>query len=96
MPENYSLFASLGVIQGYNGVAIADAKHQVIVDAQAFGRYIYSKRMQIIGPVFANIRSNLGLGHFSLRGKTKVDIQWKLFAIIYNIRKIYRYGAGFA
>lgn len=62
----------------------------------ARGRYIYSKRMQIIEPVFANIRSNLKLDHFSLRGQVKVDIQWKLFAIIHNIRKIYRYGAGFA
>ncbi|MBU1524019.1 MAG: transposase, partial [Candidatus Omnitrophica bacterium] len=53
-------------------------------------------RMQIIEPVFANIRSNLKLDHFSLRGQVKVDIQWKLFAIIHNIRKIYRYGAGFA
>jgi transposase len=60
------------------------------------GRYIYSQRMKIIEPVFANIRSNLGLDYFSLRGQTKVDIQWKLFAIIHNIRKIYRYGTGFA
>ena len=60
------------------------------------GRYIYSQRMRIIEPVFANIRSNLGLDHFSLRGQIKVDIQWKLFAIIHNIRKIYRYGTGFA
>lgn len=60
------------------------------------GRYIYSQRMKIIEPVFANIRSNLGLDYFSLRGRTKVDIQWKLFAIIHNIRKIYRYGTGFA
>ena len=61
----------------------------------SFGRYIYSKRMQIIEPVFANIRSSLRLNKFSLRGKTKVDIQWKLFAMIHNIRKIYRYGVGF-
>ncbi|MFP4378835.1 MAG: transposase [Spirochaetales bacterium] len=26
-----------GVIQGYNGIATVDEKHQVIVDAQAFG-----------------------------------------------------------
>ena len=29
--------ASKGTIQGYNGVATVDKKHQVIVDAQAFG-----------------------------------------------------------
>ena len=61
----------------------------------SFGRYIYSKRMQIIEPIFANIRSSLKLNRFSLRGKTKVDIQWKLYSIVHNIRKIYQYGLGF-
>lgn len=46
------------------------------------GRHIYSKRMEIIEPVFANIKSTLGLDRFS--------------AIIHNIGKIYRYGIGFA
>ena len=29
--------SSHGVIQGYNGIATVDAKHQIVVDAQAFG-----------------------------------------------------------
>lgn len=28
---------SKGTIQGYNGVAAVDKKHQVVIDAQAFG-----------------------------------------------------------
>jgi transposase len=60
------------------------------------GRHIYSKRMGIIEPVFGNIKNNLGLNRFTLRGKQKINIQWKLFAIIHNIGKIYRYGTGFA
>ncbi|MDD5774104.1 MAG: transposase, partial [bacterium] len=60
------------------------------------GRYIYSKRMGIIEPVFGNIKNNLGLTKFTLRGKPKINIQWKLFAIIHNIGKIYRYGMDFA
>jgi len=28
---------SKGTIQGYNGIATVDKKHQIIVDAQAFG-----------------------------------------------------------
>jgi hypothetical protein len=28
---------SKGTIQGYNGVATVDKKHQIIIDAQAFG-----------------------------------------------------------
>jgi len=35
------------------------------------GRKIYSKRMGLIEPVFANIRSTMRLDRFSLRGKTK-------------------------
>ena len=54
----------------------------------SFGKYIYSKRMQIIEPVFGNIRHNKGLQRFSFRGKTKVDIQWKLFAMVHNMGKI--------
>ena len=55
----------------------------------AYGKYIYSKRRQIIEPVFANIRHNKGLRRFSFRGKIKVDIQWKLFAMVHNMGKIF-------
>lgn len=33
---------------------------------------------------------------FSLRGKFKVDAQWKLFCIVHNLLKIHRDGPGFA
>lgn len=61
------------------------------VDTEA-GRRIYSHRMGIIEPVFANIRSTLGLNRFSLRGKIKVNTQWLLFCITHNLGKIQRYG----
>ena len=35
--ESAKMTTSKGTIQGYNGVATVDKKHQVIVDAQAFG-----------------------------------------------------------
>lgn len=35
--ESAKMLTSKGTIQGYNGVATVDKKHQVIVDAQAFG-----------------------------------------------------------
>jgi transposase len=60
------------------------------------GRHIYSQRLGTVEPVFANICSILGLRRFSLRGKTKVDAQWKLFCIVHNLLKIHRYGPGFA
>jgi transposase len=60
------------------------------------GRHIYSQRLGTVEPVFANICSTLGLKRFSLRGKNKVNAQWKLFCIVHNLLKIHRYGPGFA
>jgi hypothetical protein len=56
------------------------------------GRTHYSKRMGIVEPSFANIRHMLGLDRFTLRGKKKVDAQWKMYAVVHNLFKIYRYG----
>ncbi len=55
-------------------------------------RDIYSKRMQIVEPVFANIRIHKKMNKFTLRTKEKVNIQWMLFCIVHNISKIMRYG----
>src|SRR5262244_2896972 len=35
--ESAKMKSSHGVIQGYDGVAVVDAKHQVVVHAEAFG-----------------------------------------------------------
>lgn len=58
------------------------------------GRYYYSRRMGTVEPVFANIRSTLHLDRFSLRGRRKVAIQWRLFCIVHNIGKLSRYAPG--
>ena len=57
------------------------------------GKLIYSHRMSVVEPVFGNIGTNKGLSQFSLRGKKKVNGQWKLFCIIHNIEKLKNYGA---
>jgi transposase len=56
------------------------------------GRQIYSERMKIVEPVFANIRVQKRLDRFTLRGKIKVNIQWLLYCIVHNIGKIAYYG----
>jgi hypothetical protein len=58
----------------------------------ARGRFYYSLRMGTVEPVFANLRHNLGLDRFTLRGRRKVDTQWKLYCIVHNLGKIFRYG----
>jgi len=56
------------------------------------GRHIYSQRLGIVEPVFGHLRENIGLRRFSLRGRDKVDGQWKLMAMLHNLTKIHRYG----
>jgi len=56
------------------------------------GRHIYGMRLGIVEPVFGHLRETLGLRRFSLRGKTKVDAQWKLMTMLHNLLKIHRYG----
>jgi hypothetical protein len=56
------------------------------------GRAIYSKRMQTVEPVFANLQ-NKGMRRFTLRGRTKVNTQWQLFNMVHNIEKIAHRGA---
>ena len=51
-------------------------------------RNIYSKRMGIIEPVFANITSCKRMNRFTLRGKDKVNIQWLLYCTVHNLGKI--------
>jgi transposase len=56
------------------------------IDDPAY-RELYSRRMQIIEPVFADIRYCKGMNRFSLRTKGKVNIQWLLFCMVHNIAK---------
>jgi hypothetical protein len=61
----------------------------------AFGRYLYSRRMGTVEPVFANICRTLGLDRITVRGRIKADTQWKLYSMVHNIFKIYRFGASY-
>jgi transposase len=56
------------------------------------GKQLYSRRLALVEPVFANIRTQKHLDHLTLRGKDKVDIQWMLYAIVHNIEKLANYG----
>jgi hypothetical protein len=64
-------------------------KHRV--DSQ-YGKQIYSHRMSVVEPVFANIGTNKRLNRFSLRGKEKVGSQWQLYCMVHNIEKLANYG----
>jgi hypothetical protein len=58
------------------------------------GKALYGRRFATVEPVFANIRHNKGLNRFTLRGRQKVDTQWKLFCLVHNIEKLAHHGYG--
>jgi hypothetical protein len=55
------------------------------------GRRRYSQRIGTVEPVFGNIRHNKRLNRFTLRGRHKVGVQWRLYCLVHNIEKL----AGF-
>ena len=61
------------------------------IDSPA-GRARYGARFATVEPVFGNLRYNKRLDRFTLRGKTKVDAQWKLFCLVHNIEKLAHHG----
>ena len=62
------------------------------VDSQK-GKEIYGHRMSVVEPVFGNLGSNKGLNRFSLRGRDKVEGQWRLFCMVHNIEKLAKHGS---
>jgi len=60
------------------------------------GRAMYAMRLAVAEPPFAHICRVMGLNRFTLRGRDKVNSQWNLFCVVHNLKKIHRYGEGFA
>jgi hypothetical protein len=58
------------------------------------GPTTYSRRFATVEPVFGNLRHNKRLDHFTLRGRAKVDGQWKLFCLVHNIEKLAHHGVA--
>jgi len=61
------------------------------IDSEA-GRRLYGRRIGTVEPVFGNIRYNKKLNRFTLRGRHKVDTQWKLYCLVHNIEKLAHHG----
>ena len=52
--ESAKMTTSKGTIQGYNGIAAVDKKHQIIIDAQAFGA---GQEHHTLQPVIESIKA---------------------------------------
>lgn len=71
---------------GPDGINLSKLMVEKIESEQ--GRKIYSLRIAIIEPIFANVRIHKRMDRFTLRGKVKVNIQWILYCMVHNIEKI--------
>lgn len=58
------------------------------------GKVRYGRGFATVEPVFGNSRHNKRLDRFTLRGRKKVDTQWKLYCLVHNIEKLAHYGFG--
>lgn len=56
------------------------------------GRCTYSKRKQIVEPVFGQIKQARGLRQFLFRGLEKVGVEWDLICLTHNLLKLFRSG----
>jgi hypothetical protein len=56
------------------------------IDDPAY-RELYSRRQQIVEPVFSDITYCKRMNRFMLRGEGKVDAQWQLYCMVHNIGK---------
>lgn len=73
-----------------DGISYTD-KMKARIDS-AEGRAQYGRRFATVEPVFGNLRHNKQLNRFTLRGRTKVDAQWKLYCLVHNIEKLAHHG----
>jgi len=90
---NKTIARQVAFFRGRSGSAPAThtAQMKERIDTPA-GRARYGQRFATVEPVFANVRYNKGLDRFTLRGRTKVDGQWKLFCLVHNIEKLAHHG----
>ena len=56
------------------------------------GRATYSKRKQIVEPVFGQIKEPRGFRRFLLRGLANVTCEWDLICLTHNLLKLFRSG----
>lgn len=56
------------------------------------GKAMITRRFATVEPVFGNLRHNKQLDRFTLRGRKKVDGQWKLYCLVHNIEKLANHG----
>jgi len=58
------------------------------------GRALYKLRQQTVEPVFGIIKEVMGFRRFLMRGLEKVQLEWTLVCLAYNLKRLHRLSAG--
>jgi transposase len=53
------------------------------------GRALYAKRKQTVEPVFGIVKQAMGFRQFLLRGLPKVNAEWELVCLAYNVKRLF-------
>ena len=56
----------------------------------AAGKALYKLRKQTVEPVFGIIKEVMGFRQFLLRGRAKVQLEWTLVCVSYNLKRMFR------
>ena len=55
----------------------------------AAGQSLYKLRKQTVEPVFGIIKEVMGFRRFLLRGRAKVNLEWQLVCVSYNLKRLF-------
>lgn len=58
------------------------------------GKVIYRKRQETVEPVFGIIKAVMGFRQFLLRGHQKVQSEWELVCLAYNVKRLFKAQAA--
>jgi Transposase DDE domain len=53
------------------------------------GKALYKLRKQTVEPVFGIIKEVMGFRRFLLRGRAKVELEWTLVCVSYNLKRMF-------
>lgn len=65
---------------------LLDMKAKLETDA---GRALYARRKQTVEPVFGIMKNVMGFRQFNLRGLPKVDGEWLMVSLAYNVKRLW-------
>ena len=64
-------------------------QRQIQKQKEPGNKEILAKRKQIVEPVFGIIKEIMGFRRFLLRGLSKVEGEWALVCLAYNVRRLF-------